>query len=87
MVEDKIISTTLDIAKVALTPSIISTMGAGFALANNIIGMIEDPARRAKARRLYIDSLNELRERIKIEQTFEKIDDLLLSLIASCHDK
>jgi len=87
MVEEKILDAALSIGKVAFTPSIINTVGAGFELANTIIGMIEDPARRAKARRFYLDSLNELREKIKNEKDFDKVGDLLLALIAGCHNK
>jgi hypothetical protein len=64
---------------------IIEAIGQGFGLANNVIDMIEDPARRAKARRMYLDSLKELQEKIYVEKDAEKVDALILNLIAAVH--
>lgn len=66
---------------------VVTMLGEGFALANKIIDYIDDPAKRAKARREYIDSLQGIREKIKNEQDYEKIDSLLLDLIAAVHNK
>ena len=64
---------------------VVTLIGEGFSLANKIIGYIDDPAKRAKARRDYIDSLEAIRSRIQKEQDYEKIDSLLLDLIAAVH--
>jgi len=66
---------------------VVTLIGEGFSLANKIIGYIDDPAKRAKARREYIDSLEAIRSQIQKEQDYEKIDSLLLDLIAAVHDK
>ena len=65
----------------------ILMLGEGFALANRIIGFIDNPAVRSKARREYIDSLEALRFKIKGEQDYEKMDVLILDLIAAIHGK
>jgi hypothetical protein len=65
----------------------ILMLGEGFALANRIIGLIDNPAARSKARREYIDSLDVLRLKIKTEQDYEKMDALILELIADIHNK
>lgn len=63
-------------------------IGEGFHLANTIIDKyIEDPGRRAKARREYIDRLEALRTEILKEKDYEKIDSLLLDLISNVHGK
>jgi hypothetical protein len=66
---------------------IVTILGEGFKLANKIIGYIDDPAKRAKARREYLDSLEAIRSQIQKEQDYEKIDSLLLDLIAAVHNK
>lgn len=66
---------------------VVTIVGEGFKLANKIIGYIDDPAKRAKARREYIDSLEAIRSQIQKEQDYEKIDSLLLDLIAAVHNK
>ena len=67
---------------------LLTIAGEGFRLANTIIDKyIDDPARRARARREYIDSLETLRSQIQKEQDHEKIDSLLLTLIAAVHGK
>ena len=67
---------------------LLTIAGEGFHLANMIIDKyIDDPARRARARREYIDSLETLRSQIQKEQDHEKIDSLLLTLIAAVHGK
>jgi len=66
---------------------VMTLIGEGFSLANKIIGYIDDPAKRAKARREYIDRLESIRSQIQKEQDYEKIDSLLLDLIAAVHDK
>jgi flavin-dependent dehydrogenase len=60
-------------------------LGEGFALANRIIGYIDNPAKRAKARREYIDALEAIREKIKTEDG--AVNQLLLDLIAAVHNK
>ena len=66
----------------------VELVGEGFHLANTIIDKyIEDPARRARARREYIDTLENLRAKIKEEKDHEKMDTLLLELIAAVHDR
>lgn len=65
---------------------VVEAIGQGFGLANRVIDMIEDPARRQKARREYIDSLKELQEKINVEQNAEEVDRLILSLIAAVHE-
>jgi len=62
-------------------------LGEGFALANRIIGYIDNPAKRAKARREYIDALEAIRESIKTEIGAEAVNQLLLDLIAAVHNK
>ena len=66
---------------------VTTLLGEGFSLANKIIGYIDNPAKRAKARREYLDSLQAIREKIKNEQDIEAIDQFLLDLIAAVHDK
>ena len=67
---------------------LLTIAGEGFHLVNTIIDKyIEDPVRRARARREYIDSLESLRSQIIKEQDHEKVDSLLLGLIAAVHGK
>jgi hypothetical protein len=66
---------------------VVTIIGQGFTLANKIIDYIDNPAKRAKARREYLDALEAMREKIKTEQGLETIDRLLLDLIAAVHTK
>jgi len=84
-------STLTQIATGALsgltTGGVTLALGEGFALANRIIGYIDNPAKRAKARREYIDALEAIRESIKTEIGAEAVNQLLLDLIAAVHNK
>lgn len=66
---------------------VLTMFGEGFGLANRIIDYIDDPAKRAKARREYLDSLEAIRSQIQGEKDYEKINSLLLDLITAVHDK
>lgn len=86
-----LVSTIGDIASATASGlsggAVVTMVGEGFKLANKIIDYIDDPAKRAKARREYIDSLEAIRSQIQKEQDYEKIDSLLLDLIAMVHGK
>jgi hypothetical protein len=66
---------------------VTTLLGEGFALANRIIGYIDNPAKRAKARREYIDALEAIRESIKTEIGAEAVNQFILDLIAAVHNK
>lgn len=84
----KVISQTAGAALSGLTGGgIVTILGEGFGLANRIIDYIDDPAKRAKARREYLDSLEAIREKIKNEKGAEIIDRLLLDLVSAVHGK
>jgi len=66
---------------------IVTILGEGFALANKIIDYIDNPAKRAKARREYIDALEAIGEKIKTEIDSEAVNQFILDLIAAVHNK
>ncbi|MEO0166590.1 MAG: hypothetical protein ABIL39_10695 [candidate division WOR-3 bacterium] len=60
----------------------LEAIGTGFKLAEKIIDWLDTPEKRAKARRMYRQTLEELREKIKGSKDEKEIDYLILTLIS-----
>ena len=66
----------------------VELLAQALRLGNTLIDKwVMDPEHKAKARREYLDALQEIRAKIATEADLETLDALLLGLVAAIHGR
>ncbi len=67
--------------------TLIESVGQMASLVNAVIDLLDSQEKQMRARRMYMETLQEIRRKIREERDAEVIDKLILELVAAIRNK